>query len=206
MMPAIKISLTCPFCSSKITKLRNGASKGFNCPSCFKFFTPEENTISAAFEIAHLAFLKEKEIADDKEAEERRKSIEEEIARAQKTATLTFKKDPVFDARRQIEVKGVINVEPIGFQFVGEWGWRVRWMWQSGEDDEILMFSRRDCVELCGTLSGSHPNVKLVFDRNAIIHSYFNVFDPSSNTCVGTARCHKGTARKIMEKLINETP
>lgn len=101
-------------------------------------------------------------------------------------------------------MKSIINVEPIGFQLVGETGWLLRWLWQPNEDDEILMFTRMDCIEICGSLSGSNPSVKLVFDRNGIIHCYFKVFDPFSNTCVGIARCHKGTARKIVEKFANQ--
>ena len=95
------------------------------------------------------------------------------------------------------------SVEPLAFQLVGSSAWQCRWVLIDTDTDEMLMFTKRNCefTELCGALSGDSPDVKLVFDRNGLIRSYFKVFDSHSNTCVGVARCMKTTAHKIVEIL-----
>ena len=100
--------------------------------------------------------------------------------------------------RRVISVK---TVEPLGIQLAGSSGWPLRWLLIDTDADEILMFMDADCIHGCGTLVGEFRRMTLVFDHNGLVRSYFKVFDPDSNTCVGNARCLKMTARRIVEIL-----
>jgi hypothetical protein len=93
------------------------------------------------------------------------------------------------------------TVDPLAFQFAGSSAWELRWALIDTDTEEILMFTKQDCIEICGTLSGDSPSLRLVFDRNGFVRSYFKVFDPDSNTCIGTARCLKAAAQKIVQIL-----
>ena len=93
------------------------------------------------------------------------------------------------------------TVEPMGFHIAGTFGWPVRWLLIDTEAEEITMFTGRDCSEPCGFLSGDDPRMILVFERDGLIRSYFKILDPESKTCIGSARCLKGTAQKILSIL-----
>lgn len=41
----------------------------------------------------------------------------------------------------------------------------------------------------------------LVFERDGLIRSYFKILDPETKSCIGSARCLKGTARKVLNIL-----
>jgi hypothetical protein len=98
------------------------------------------------------------------------------------------------------------TIEPIALHDAGSLGWPTRWLLIDTDEREITLFTRPDCSECCGVLTGDRPSLKLVFDRDGIIRSYFKVFDPDSETCVGSARCLKNTARKIVGILASQTP
>ena len=93
------------------------------------------------------------------------------------------------------------TVEPIAFHDAGGFGWPARWLLIDTETKEIVIFTKPDCGECCGVLAGDNPSLKLVFEKDGIIRSYFKVFDPDTGTCVGSARCLKNTARKIVNIL-----
>jgi hypothetical protein len=99
----------------------------------------------------------------------------------------------------------MMTVEPLAIQTAGSWMWPVRWVQIDTDTDEILMFTKPECNlnEFCGSLTGDNPPVRLVFDHNGFIRSYFKVFDPD-NTCIGTARCLKATAQRIVTILSKE--
>jgi hypothetical protein len=93
------------------------------------------------------------------------------------------------------------TVEPIAFHFAGSFGWHPRWLLIDTDAKEISMFTKPDCVEFCGFITSDKPNFKLVFEKDGIIRSYFKVLEPDNGACVGSARCLKNTARKIVNLL-----
>jgi hypothetical protein len=95
--------------------------------------------------------------------------------------------------------------EPIAFQFAGSGRWDLRWLIIDAETDEIFMFTHQNCdlISYAGMLSGPTPTVRLVFDHNGLVRSYFKVFEPFSDVCVGQGRCTKATAKLIVQILVN---
>jgi hypothetical protein len=93
------------------------------------------------------------------------------------------------------------TIEPIAFHYAGSFGWHTRWLLIDTDEQEISVFTRPDCSECCGVLTGDNPGLKLVFEKDGIIRSYFKVFEPDKGACVGSARCLKNTARKIVNLL-----
>jgi hypothetical protein len=91
--------------------------------------------------------------------------------------------------------------EPFAVQFAGESMWNLRWLIIDTDTDEIPMYARQSCDtgSFCGMLIGDSSSMKLVFDHNGWYRAYFKVFDSLTTTCIGTARCIKSTARKIVE-------
>lgn len=93
--------------------------------------------------------------------------------------------------------------EPFAIQLVGQ-SWQSGWIRidVAGESIELSLSQERRLDTFVGELSGESPRFKLVFDRSGLMCSYFKIFDPETNTCIGTTRCLKETAKKIVEVLM----
>lgn len=93
--------------------------------------------------------------------------------------------------------------EPFAMQLVGS-RWKSGWVRIDVEEGyiELSLSQERRLDTFMGVLSGDSPRFNLVFDRNGLVRSYFKLFDPDTNTCIGTARCLKETAKKIVEVLL----
>lgn len=93
------------------------------------------------------------------------------------------------------------DLEPITIRLVGG-PWKSFWLQVNRKDgDSILIFNHqaRGLNNLCGTLCGDSSGFRLEFDYDGWVRSYFKVMDPDGNVPIGTARCLKETARKIVD-------
>jgi hypothetical protein len=93
--------------------------------------------------------------------------------------------------------------EPFAIQLVGK-RWQSAYVRIDVEEEhiELSLSQERRLDTFVGVLSGESPRFKLVFHHSGWVRSYFKVFDPDTDVCIGTARCLKETGTKIVEVLM----